>query len=102
MHRTAEYGIAAHWRYKEGPSTNEEFEDKITWLRQILEWQQETRDVPEFMETLKIDLFSDEVYVFTPKGDVKSLPAGSTPVDFAYTVHTNIGNRCVGARIRCV
>ena len=99
MHRTAEYGIAAHWRYKEGPSTNEEFEDKITWLRQILEWQQETRDVQEFMETLKIDLFSDEVYVFTPKGDVKSLPAGSTPVDFAYTVHTNIGNRCVGARI---
>jgi len=99
MHRTAEYGIAAHWRYKDGPSNNEEFEDKITWLRQILEWQQETRDVQEFMETLKIDLFSDEVYVFTPKGDVKTLPFGSTPVDFAYAVHTNIGNRCVGSRI---
>ena len=99
MHRTAEYGIAAHWRYKESRSGNEEFEDKIAWLRQTLEWQQETRDVQEFMETLKIDLFSDEVYVFTPKGDVKTLPKDSTPVDFAYSVHSSVGHKCVGARV---
>jgi GTP pyrophosphokinase len=99
MHRTAEYGIAAHWRYKESLDGGGEFEDKITWLRQILEWQKETRDGHEFIETLKVDLFSDEVYVFTPKGDVKTLPAGSTPVDFAYAVHTDVGHRCVGARV---
>lgn len=98
MHRTAEYGIAAHWRYKEG-SAGGDFEDKITWLRQILDWQKETRDGAEFMETLKVDLFSDEVYVFTPKGDVKTLPAGSTPIDFAYSVHTDVGHRCMGARV---
>ena len=98
MHRTAEYGIAAHWRYKEGTSGGE-FEDKITWLRQIMEWQKETGSGEEFIETLKVDLFSDEVYVFTPKGDVKTLPAGSTPVDFAYAVHTDVGHRCAGARV---
>jgi guanosine-3',5'-bis(diphosphate) 3'-pyrophosphohydrolase len=98
MHRTAEYGIAAHWRYKEGGGGGD-FEDKITWLRQILEWQKETRNGTEFVETLKVDLFSDEVYVFTPRGDVKTLPAGSTPIDFAYAVHTDVGHSCSGARV---
>lgn len=99
MHRTAEYGIAAHWRYKEGTTSSSDFEEKISWLRQILEWQKDLKDVDEFMETLKIDLFADEVYVFTPKGDVKNLVAGSTPVDFAYAVHTDIGTHCVGAKV---
>lgn len=100
MHRTAEYGIAAHWKYKEGAgSKNGEFENKITWLRQLLEWQKETKDLDDFMETLRIDLFEDEVFVFTPKGDVKTLPKGSTPVDFAYSIHTDIGNRIVGAKV---
>lgn len=99
MHRTAEYGIAAHWRYKEGTRTVSEFEEKLSWLRQLLEWQRDMKDVHDFMETLKIDLFKDEVFVFTPKGDVKNLPAGSTPVDFAYSVHTDIGHRCIGARV---
>ncbi len=99
MHRTAEYGIAAHWRYKEGTHTTSEFEEKLSWLRQLLEWQRDLKDVHDFMETLKIDLFKDEVFVFTPKGDVKSLPAGSTPVDFAYNVHTDVGHRCIGARV---
>jgi len=100
MHRTAEYGIAAHWRYKEGyTSSDKEFEQKLTWLRQILDWQRELRDPREFMESLKIDLFSDRVYVFTPKGDVVELPAGSVPIDFAYRVHTDIGHQCVGAKV---
>ncbi|MDI6869980.1 MAG: bifunctional (p)ppGpp synthetase/guanosine-3',5'-bis(diphosphate) 3'-pyrophosphohydrolase [Bacillota bacterium] len=99
MHRTAEYGIAAHWRYKEGKTGREDFEEKIAWLRQLLEWQRETKDVEDFMESLKIDLFEDEVFVFTPKGDVKNLPAGATPVDFAYSVHTDIGHRCIGAKV---
>ncbi|MBE3573885.1 MAG: bifunctional (p)ppGpp synthetase/guanosine-3',5'-bis(diphosphate) 3'-pyrophosphohydrolase [Firmicutes bacterium] len=99
MHRTAEYGIAAHWRYKEGRAENDEYEEKLAWLRQIMEWQKDLKDVHEFMETLKIDLFTDEVYVFTPKGDVKALPAGSTPVDFAYAVHTDVGHRCIGAKV---
>jgi GTP pyrophosphokinase len=100
MHRTAEYGIAAHWRYKEGRSTTDkEFEEKLSWLRQLLEWQREMRDPREFMESLKIDLFADRVYVFTPKGDVVELPAGSVPIDFAYHVHTAIGHQCVGAKV---
>ncbi|MGE5577319.1 MAG: RelA/SpoT family protein [Syntrophothermus sp.] len=99
MHRTAEYGIAAHWRYKEGNKGNKDFEAKIAWLRQILEWQKEMKDAHDFMETLKIDLFTHEVFVFTPKGDVKTLPSGSTPVDFAYAVHTDIGHRCIGAKV---
>jgi len=98
MHRTAEYGIAAHWKYKEG-SKGHGVNEKFTWLRQILEWQRETRDVEEFMETLKIDLFEDEVFVFTPKGDVVTLPTGATPVDFAYEVHTQVGNTCVGCKV---
>jgi len=98
MHKTAEYGIAAHWRYKEGNKADD-FDKKLSWLREILDWQRDLRDAREFMESLKIDLFSDEVYVFTPKGDVIDLPAGSCPIDFAYRIHTDIGNRCVGAKV---
>ncbi len=98
MHRTAEYGIAAHWRYKEGGETGD-FDRKLGWLRQILDWQKELRDAREFMESLKIDLFTDVVFVFTPRGDVMELPAGSTPLDFAYRVHTQVGHSCVGAKV---
>lgn len=99
MHHTAEYGVAAHWRYKEGVKTDREFEQKLSWLRQLLEWQRDMGDAREFMETLRVDLFSDEVFVFTPKGDVLDLPAGSTPLDFAYRIHTDIGHHCVGAKV---
>lgn len=99
MHRTAEYGIAAHWLYKEGGRLDKDFDAKIAWLRQLLEWQLELRDAHEFMESLKIDLFSDTVFVFTPKGDVIELPAGAVPIDFAYRVHSEIGHRCVGAKV---
>jgi GTP pyrophosphokinase len=99
MHRTAEYGIAAHWKYKEGVNKTDKFDNKLAWLRQMLEWQKELKDPKEFMESLKIDLFTDEVFVFTPKGDVINLPAGSTPIDFAYRVHTAVGNNCVGAKV---
>jgi len=99
MHRTAEYGIAAHWRYKEGGHGDETFDERLAWLRQMLEWQTELKDPREFMEALKIDLFEDEVFVFTPKGDVVSLRKGSTPIDFAYQIHTEIGHHTVGAKI---
>lgn len=99
MHRTAEYGIAAHWRYKEGGKTDESFDERLAWLRQMLEWQTELKDPREFMEALKIDLFEDEVFVFTPKGDVVSLRRGSTPIDFAYAIHTEVGHHCVGAKV---
>lgn len=99
MHRVAEFGIAAHWKYKEGYSENSDVDNKLAWLRQLLEWQKDMRDAREFMETLKIDLFTDEVFVFTPKGDVISLPAGSTPIDFAYSIHSAIGNKMMGAKI---
>lgn len=99
MHRIAEYGIAAHWRYKEGGRAHQDFERKLSWVRQLLDWQRELKDADDFMETLKIDLFQDEVFVFTPNGDVINLPAESTPIDFAYDIHTDIGHRCVGARI---
>ena len=99
MHRTAEYGIAAHWKYKEGITEENNFDEKLNWLRQMLEWQQETNDPQEFMESLKIDLYTDEVFVFTPNGEVVNLPTGSTPIDFAYRVHSAIGNKCVGAKI---
>lgn len=99
MHRTAEYGIAAHWKYKEGRKTSYDIDKKLAWLRQLLEWQNDSQDAREFMESLKIDLFTDEVFVFTPKGDVINLPKGATPLDFAYTIHSAIGNRCVGAKV---
>lgn len=99
MHRVAEVGIAAHWKYKEGSSGSGETDNKLAWLRQLLEWQKDMRDANEFMETLKIDLFTDEVFVFTPKGDVVNLPAGSTPIDFAYAIHSAIGNKMMGAKI---
>ncbi|EHK2387656.1 RelA/SpoT family protein [Clostridium perfringens] len=103
MHRTAEYGIAAHWKYKSGvtgtDSKDMTFENKLTWLRDILEWQKEAVDATEFMEGFKLDLFSDEIFVFTPKGVVINLPAGATPIDFAYKIHTDIGNKCVGAKV---
>jgi GTP pyrophosphokinase len=98
MHKTAEYGIAAHWRYKE-KAKDDKFDERLAWLRQMLEWQSELKDPREFMEALKIDLFEDEVYVFTPKGDVINLPAGATPIDFAYSIHTDIGNQCIGAKV---
>ncbi len=100
MHRTAEFGIAAHWKYKEGvKGGSKDFDQRLAWLRQILEWQTEIRDTKEFMETIKIDVFSDVVFVFTPKGDVIELPAGSIPIDFAYKIHSNIGHRCIGSKI---
>ena len=99
MHRTAEYGIAAHWRYKDGKANDEDFEEKLSWLRQILEWQKDLQEPHEFMENLKVDLFEDEVLVFTPKGDVISLPSEGTPVDFAYNIHTEVGHTCVGAKV---
>lgn len=99
MHRIAEYGIAAHWKYKEGISEENNYDEKLNWIRQMLEWQQETNDPQEFMESLKIDLYSDEVFVFTPDGEVVNIPKGSTPIDFAYRVHSAVGNKCVGAKV---
>ena len=104
MHKAAEYGIAAHWKYKEasdGKKVEAQEEEKLTWLRQILEWQQDMSDNKEFMNLLKndLDLFSDNVYCFTPRGEVKNLPAGSTPIDFAYNIHSAVGNKMIGARV---
>ena len=102
MHKTAEYGIAAHWKYKEGDNQEDKeisFENKLAWLRDMLEWQKETSDAEEFIEGFKIDLFTDEVFVFTPKGVVINLPSQATPIDFAYRIHTDVGNRCVGAKV---
>ncbi|MEW8977123.1 MAG: bifunctional (p)ppGpp synthetase/guanosine-3',5'-bis(diphosphate) 3'-pyrophosphohydrolase [Symbiobacterium sp.] len=98
MHRTAEFGVAAHWVYKEG-KTDKEFDKKLQWLRSLLEWHQEIRDAKEFVESVKVDIFSDQVFVFSPKGHVFSLPAGGTPLDFAFAVHSDIGYRCVGAKV---
>lgn len=99
MHRVAESGIAAHWKYKEGKGYDDKDSKRFAWLRQLLEWQQELQDSREFMDTVKIDLFSEEVYVFTPRGDVKDFPKGATPIDFAFSIHTDIGFRCVGAKV---
>ena len=99
MHKTAEYGIAAHWKYKEGIESPANSDLKLTWLREIIDWQGNTSDAEEFMEGFKIDLYSDEVFVFTPKGNVINLPSAATPIDFAYRIHTDIGNRCVGAKV---
>jgi len=101
MHKTAEYGIAAHWKYKEKVDLKKDkkLEERLSWLRRILEWQKDLKDPKEFMENLKIGLFQDEVFTFTPKGAVKILPSGSTPIDFAYLIHTEVGHRCVGAKV---
>src|SRR3712207_1497401 len=100
MHYTSEYGIAAHWKYKEGgKNSDSDFEAKLAWLREVLEWQRETSNPEEFMEDFKIDMFSDEVFIFTPKGDVINLPSDSTPIDFAYRIHTDIGHRCIGGKV---
>ncbi|KNZ42167.1 RelA/SpoT family protein [Acetobacterium bakii] len=101
MHETAEYGIAAHWKYKEGRSDTKEnkYEEQMTWLRQMLELQRDSEDAGELVETIKVDLLNEEVYVFSPKGAVVPLPAGSSPLDFAYRIHSDIGNHCVGARV---
>ncbi|MBQ3185751.1 MAG: bifunctional (p)ppGpp synthetase/guanosine-3',5'-bis(diphosphate) 3'-pyrophosphohydrolase, partial [Firmicutes bacterium] len=98
MHRIAEYGIAAHWKYKEGVTSDKE-EVKLSWLRQALEWQKDVKDPKEFMESLKMDLFSSQVFVFTPQGDVIELPAGATPLDFAFKIHSDVGCKCVGAKV---
>jgi GTP pyrophosphokinase len=98
MHETAEFGIAAHWLYKDVKGKKDDAE-RLAWLKQLLDWQQEETDPGEFMRSFRTDLFQDEVYVFTPKGEVKSLPAGSTPIDFAYAVHTDVGHRTVGAKV---
>nr|MBA2669784.1 bifunctional (p)ppGpp synthetase/guanosine-3',5'-bis(diphosphate) 3'-pyrophosphohydrolase [Gemmatimonadota bacterium] len=99
MHRTAEFGIAAHWKYKEGDRPGSEVDETLSWFRQVLEWQQDAREPEEFMEFLRIDLFQDEIFVFTPSGDVKQLPKGATPIDFAFAVHTEVGTRCAGAKV---
>ncbi len=99
MHENAEYGIAAHWRYKEGRRQDDAFEQKILWLRKLMEWRQDVDNASDFMDAMKSDVFNDRVYVFTPRGDIIDLPAGSTPIDFAYHIHTEIGHRCRGAKI---
>ena len=105
MHKTAEYGIAAHWKYKETGGSSQknietQAEEKLSWLRQILEWQRDMSDNREFLNLIKgdLDLFAEDVYCFTPQGDVKNLPNGSTPIDFAYAIHSAVGNKMVGAR----
>jgi GTP diphosphokinase / guanosine-3',5'-bis(diphosphate) 3'-diphosphatase len=99
MHQNAEFGIAAHWRYKEGVPHDEDYEKRVLWLRSLMEWRQDVEDAHEFVDSMKTDVFEDRVYVFTPRGDIIDLPAGSTPIDFAYHVHTDIGHRCRGAKI---
>jgi GTP pyrophosphokinase len=99
MHRTAELGIAAHWLYKEGRSSRDEVDEYMGWLRQVLDWQRDLTDPEEFMEYLKIDLYGEEIFVFTPKGDLKKLPRGATPLDFAFSVHTDVGIHCQGAKV---
>jgi GTP pyrophosphokinase len=99
MDRIAEQGIAAHWKYKEGPIANKTDEKQFSWLRQLLEWQQNLKDPMEFLETVRMDLFPNEVYVFTPRGEVKEFPRGATPIDFAYSIHSEVGEKCMGARV---
>jgi len=99
MHRVAEYGVAAHWRYKENDRKGGSTEERIGWLRQLVDWHRELSGAEEFLESVKTDIFNDQVFVFTPKGEIKDLPRGATPLDFAYRVHTELGNRCLGAKI---
>src|SRR5690606_14094688 len=102
MHQVAEHGVAAHWKYKEGRSSVAGDEEKFAWLRRMMEEQKEVKDPTEFIESIKLDLFGDEVYVFTPDGDVKALPKGACPIDLAYAVHTKVGDHCSGARVNGV
>jgi guanosine-3',5'-bis(diphosphate) 3'-pyrophosphohydrolase len=99
MHHVAEYGVAAHWRYKEGGKEDAQFEDRVAWLRQLIEWHRELSGAEEFLESVKTDILIDQVFVYTPKGEIKDLPRGSTPLDFAYRLHTDLGHRCIGAKI---
>ncbi len=99
MHRVSEVGIAAHWRYKEGSKVDRAYDAKLAWLRQLMDWQRDVADATEFVESLKLDIFQDQVFVFTPRGDVKDLPAGATPLDFAYRIHTDVGHSCIGAKV---
>ncbi len=99
MHHTAEYGVAAHWRYKEGRKRDLRYEERLAWLRQLLEWQRDMAQAEELVEAVKSDIFQDQVFVFTPKGEVKDLPKGGTPIDFAYRIHTDLGHKCVGAKV---
>jgi len=99
MHHTAEYGVAAHWRYKEGDQKDIQFEERISWLRQLIEWHRELAGTEEFLESVKTDIFIDQVFVYTPKGEIKDLPKGATPLDFAYRIHTELGHRCIGAKV---
>jgi GTP pyrophosphokinase len=99
MHHVAEYGVAAHWRYKEGEKEDLHFEERIAWLRQLIEWHRELAGAEEFLESVKTDIFIDQVFVYTPRGEIKDLPRGATPLDFAYRVHTELGNRCIGAKV---
>ncbi len=99
MHRIAEQGVAAHWRYKDGANVSDGDDQRVVWMRQLIEWAREMREPSEFLSTLKVDLYPEEVYIFTPKGRVMTLPRGATPVDFAYSIHTDVGNQCVGAKV---
>jgi GTP pyrophosphokinase len=99
MHHIAEYGMAAHWRYKEGEKKDIHFEERIAWLRQLIDWHRDLSGSEEFLESVKTDIFIDQVFVYTPKGEIKALPKGSTPLDFAYRVHTELGHRCIGAKV---
>jgi len=99
MHRVSEVGIAAHWRYKEGSRTDRAYDAKLAWVRQLMEWQTDVSDATEFIEGVKLDIFQDQVFVFTPKGDVKDMPAGATPLDFAYRIHTEVGHACIGSKV---
>ena len=99
MHHFAEYGVASHWQYKEGDHTDRLFEQKLGWLRQLVDWHRELTGAEEFLESVKTDIFNDQVFVFTPKGEIKDLPQGATPIDFAYRIHTDLGHRCIGAKV---
>ena len=99
MHQVSEVGIAAHWRYKEGSKSDREYDAKLAWLRQLMDWQRDVSDATEFVEGIKLDIFQDQVFVFTPKGDIKDLPAGATPLDFAYRIHTDVGHRTIGSKV---
>src|SRR3546814_18143554 len=100
MHQVSEYGVAAHWQYKEGRSKrDQQYEERMSWLRHLLEWQQEASGTDDFLESIKTDVFRDQVFIYTPKGEVRVLPAGSTPVDFAYRIHPDLGHNTVGAKV---